>query len=98
MKSQTITRLVNKAVANNEDAGTIVADLIQQEEKIKHSIRQKQNEIQELKDIYNINVNRLMDNIEAIQQSCPHIEHTFFGDPSGNNDSFTLCNWCGKQL
>lgn len=34
----------------------------------------------------------------AVQNTCPHYERTFHGDPSGNNDSWTCCDICGASL
>ena len=34
----------------------------------------------------------------AIQASCPHASTTYYPDPSGNNDSSTVCNVCGAEV
>ena len=33
-----------------------------------------------------------------LQKTCNHQDHTWHGDPSGNNDSFNECNDCLKQF
>ena len=35
--------------------------------------------------------------LAAIRNECPHISTTYHPDASGNNDSITECNHCGKQ-
>lgn len=40
----------------------------------------------------------LRDEILAVQSRCAHADHTYYPDASGNNDSYTLCNVCGKEL
>jgi hypothetical protein len=36
--------------------------------------------------------------IENLQKMCKHQDTTYQPDPSGNNDSTTKCNICGKYL
>lgn len=33
-----------------------------------------------------------------LQASCPHLESSFYGDPSGNNDSYYQCDLCRRVL
>jgi hypothetical protein len=33
-----------------------------------------------------------------VQLECPHYLTTYYPDPSGNNDSSTQCDICGKEL
>lgn len=35
--------------------------------------------------------------IREIRKDCDHQDYTFYGDPSGNNDSFRQCNVCGVE-
>lgn len=36
--------------------------------------------------------------LKSMQANCPHYSTTYQGDPSGNNDSHTVCNTCGKEV
>ena len=35
--------------------------------------------------------------LARFRKNCPHISTTYHPDASGNNDSITECNHCGKQ-
>lgn len=98
MKAETINKLVNKAVAEGKDPGNCVAELVKQEQDIKLRIRLRNNDKQVAKDGYNERMSELNKQIAGIQEQCPHLEHTFHGDPSGGNDGHTECSWCGKEL
>ncbi len=36
--------------------------------------------------------------LKALEARCPHPDTTFCGDPSGGNDSYYVCTYCGKEL
>jgi hypothetical protein len=36
--------------------------------------------------------------LQVEQTKCTHPKTTYHPDPSGNNDSFTKCDVCGKEL
>ena len=36
--------------------------------------------------------------IRKEQMACKHLDQTFHGDPSGGNDSHTVCNVCDAEL
>ena len=36
--------------------------------------------------------------ISEIQSKCPHWTTNYYPDPSGNNDSYTVCKICNKTL
>lgn len=37
------------------------------------------------------------DELTKLRKICQHEELTFHPDPSGNNDSCYICDWCGKE-
>lgn len=47
---------------------------------------------------HNEAVKHLQDGIRKMQGMCKHQDTTYHPDPSGNNDSYTECNICGKSL
>lgn len=36
--------------------------------------------------------------LHLAQMVCLHKKTTYHPDPSGNNDSYTECDWCGKEI
>ena len=40
----------------------------------------------------------LKEKLREEQKKCKHSKTTFHPDPSGNNDSFTECDVCGKEI
>ncbi len=36
--------------------------------------------------------------LRALEERCPHPDTSFCADPSGNNDSYYVCTYCGKEL
>ncbi len=36
--------------------------------------------------------------LRRIREACKHWQTTYYPDPSGNNDSSTTCDICGKDL
>ena len=43
-------------------------------------------------------INKLKKLNEDFQKVCKHTNTTYYPDPSGNHDSETQCNVCGKVL
>lgn len=97
MTPETINRIVNKAIAEGIDPGQSVADLVKQEQDIKLKIRLRKNDIDVIQKECSNKKSELYRQIMEIQKTCPHIEFTYYGDPSGGNDSHTSCDWCGKE-
>ena len=98
MKAETINKLVTDAVRGGEDAGKIVTDFAQKEQEIKriiNSIGMRKNRIMEE---YKEKLAQLNKDIVETQKLCPHLETTYYPDASGNNDSETTCDWCGKEI
>jgi hypothetical protein len=36
--------------------------------------------------------------LKTLEARCPHPDTSFCGDPSGGNDSYYVCTYCGKEL
>jgi hypothetical protein len=98
MKAETINRLVNAAIGEGVDPGQRVADFVRQEQDIKCKLRIRDNDKNNLMSEYKRKSEEINVEIKYIQGNCPHIEKTYYGDPSGNNDDSTVCDWCGKEL
>lgn len=47
---------------------------------------------------YDFKRNALKEELHDAQLTCKHEKTTYYPDPSGNNDSWTECNICGKEL
>ena len=98
MKPETINQIVNAAVAEGVDPGQMVADYVRQEQDVKCKLQLRRNDKNNLMSEYKRKVGEINVEIVYIQGNCPHIEKTYYGDPSGNNDSSMICDWCGKDL
>jgi hypothetical protein len=40
----------------------------------------------------------LDEDLAAVRTKCPHLETTYHPDASGNNDSWSECDLCGKEF
>ena len=40
----------------------------------------------------------LVQRLRMFQAGCNHAASTYHPDPSGNNDSYTICDLCNKEL
>ena len=98
MKPKTINQIVNTAIGEGVDPGQRVADFVKKEQDIKCSLQLRHNDKNNLMEEYKKKIDEINVEIRYIQGNCPHIEKTFYGDPSGNNDNSTVCDWCGKEL
>lgn len=52
----------------------------------------------ELKRLINSKEAEFKIRLKAVQERCPHVNTNYTPDASGNNDSFTNCDDCGKYL
>lgn len=57
-----------------------------------------QTKCENLFDEYNKNLAALEAELKTAQKICDHSETRYWPDPSGNNDSFTECCLCGREL
>ena len=64
---------------------------------IKSSVASVERQKHELRDRYETVLQELNKEITEIRNECPHISTTYHPDASGNNDSITECNHCGKS-
>jgi hypothetical protein len=99
LKAETIQKLVNISLQNGvEDVGEVISKSIEQEKKIKSRLAV----VIGVKNDYMAGVKHQIEElnkqIREIQGQCPHTETTYYRDPSGGNDSTTLCDWCGKDI
>jgi hypothetical protein len=51
-----------------------------------------------LQDKHDRAMRRLKARLKTFQTTCPHKNISFQADPAGGNDSYDLCNNCGKAL
>ncbi len=47
---------------------------------------------------YSITMSGIRKQIEEYRSKCDHSNVTFVSDPSGNNDSYHVCDECGKEI
>lgn len=52
---------------------------------------------QDLQNELIINLQKIDKDILELQNRCPHYSTTYYGDPSGGNDSYTCCDICGMS-
>jgi hypothetical protein len=51
-----------------------------------------------LKEEYSLGEQILYYSLKKAQMECQHGKTTYHPDPSGNNDSYTECDLCGKEI
>jgi hypothetical protein len=54
--------------------------------------------LEELDKEFQIKREFLRKDLRVAQNECKHEHTTYHPDPSGNNDSYTECDWCGKEI
>lgn len=61
-------------------------------------IQQLKRELKVLETVYDEQKTELRKKIVALQEQCPHPKSTYYPDASGNNDSWSECELCGKEV
>lgn len=54
--------------------------------------------LEKLDEEYRIQRDILRRHLQEAQSKCEHPKTTYHPDPSGNNDSYTECDVCGKEI
>jgi predicted nucleic acid-binding Zn-ribbon protein len=75
-----------------------LAALLEHETIIKQNIRALNHKLEVIETKYEEAKDKIWVEIQKVQNRCPHIEKTYYGDPSGGNDSFYKCDWCGMII
>ncbi len=68
---------------------------LENQENIVLRLRQK---IEEEKEKYKKNIEKINNEIKTIQEKCCHPISYFCGDASGGNDSYSVCEICNKEI
>lgn len=65
---------------------------------IKTEVSSIKNRMADAKKKHEVIIEQLRIDLCEVQKSCPHLSTTYYGDPSGGNDSFNECDHCGTYL
>jgi len=96
MNKKTLQRLIDGYTGNN--LAEYIADALELEKHIKKTITSYKKDVDKEKQRHEKTTKELRQQMWDIQKECPHYETTYHADPSGNNDSETICNWCDKEV
>lgn len=96
MKKETMTRLINEY--QGEDLGGYLYQAIEHDKALLKEARNIKSMQAEAETKHKGELKHLRDKWCDLQSRCPHHETTFYPDPSGNNDSKTVCDVCEKSL
>ena len=47
---------------------------------------------------YSVTMSGIRKQIEELRNKCSHGNTTYIADPSGNSDSYYVCDDCGKEI
>lgn len=75
-----------------------IADRLNECERIVKDLWRIENKRNELIVEYNDAFKALGVEVKEVREKCPHYVTTYYPDPSGNNDSETTCDICGKEM
>ncbi len=95
MKRETLARLM--AEYTGDDLPGFVFDVLLMETEVRKAVDLLRRESFEAETEYKTAVKAREQRLRNVQVDCPHYETTYHGDPSGGSDSFTQCDWCGKE-
>ncbi len=73
-------------------------DRIKHTEEIRQLVRNLATRDRNLEDKHRSDIKELKKHKTEIQAKCNHYSTTYYPDASGNNDSYTECDVCGKEL
>ncbi len=57
-----------------------------------------ENQLKKLSKKFSDDLSILESELLKAQETCSHKQTRYCPDPSGNNDSYTECDWCGKGI
>jgi DNA repair exonuclease SbcCD ATPase subunit len=88
---------LEKAYKGNDLAG-FLHDSLQAAEAIRAAVSQNQEDEEAEIERHKLAKGEINRATAAIRKDCLHWQTTYYPDPSGNNDSSTCCDICGKEL
>lgn len=95
MHKETIARLVKEY--SGDDLASYLSQAIDDDKGLRiEASGLKKMELEE-KNRHDAELKRLRGKWVALAGRCPHHEATYYPDASGNNDSETICDVCGKS-
>lgn len=74
-----------------------IAEAVSQAKEIRRQLTLAYNKLDNAKHIYEEAENKCALDVTEIKKRCTHPTTTYFPDPSGNNDSYTQCDVCGRE-
>lgn len=93
MKPDTIKRLIDEGKSSDEIRILLIQHASLETTKSR-LVREEQEETKRHSEAIKAN----KEGWRQFRLTCTHIETTFYPDASGNNDSYTSCDLCGKEL
>jgi len=75
-----------------------ILDILEEAERISSKMNELEKDKRDYEKNFRKHIQEKNDEISRIQASCKHHLTTYYPDPSGNNDSSTECNICGKEV
>jgi len=96
LKPETISWLAKEAIQKNDTA--VVVDALMLDEALRRRLRDYHTKKREHEKQILEKTRELGLILAEIRKACPHLETTYYGDPSGGNDSETVCNLCGAEI
>lgn len=96
MNKTTLSNLIKEY--KGDDLASYVCELIEQDEVLRIKAVDLQKQLTEENNRHKKELKTIDDKWAELEKECPHHETTFYPDASGNNDSETLCDICGKTL
>ena len=91
-----INQILSECESDNQ--AKYLAEEIEKIQTICSSIKSLQYKIKSIREEESKRVKKVEDSIRHIQTTCKHQGQTYCGDASGNNESYTICNICEKDV
>jgi len=95
MKKEILELLIKQY--QGDDLAGYVSDIIKTEKVIKRKVIVNTQSISDEQMRHTCIVDNLRIELRKIQQDCPHYEYVYYPDAAGGNDSWYMCELCGKE-
>ncbi len=81
-----------------DDLAGYLFDVQEQVKRTRYAVSSAKEEKEKERHKYESNLRAIDNKISILREGCLHFQTTYYPDPSGNNDSHTECDICGKEL
>jgi len=83
---------------NGVELANDLCTYIEKLESIETKIKRLRQDYRAAEEVYKRRREELKKQEKEIQNTCPHSETTYHGDPAGGSDSYSTCDICGKEF